>query len=133
MSQIGDAIRMRRTAENIAANRLAGLTMLSPQYISDIELGRRLPTVETTVNIANVFPDVELPAWLWLLLTDQWGQPIVDTMQRYAVALADPTETDDVHCVGHAYQRRGSWSGDDWCAADGCTSRRQQGKGASGG
>lgn len=25
--------------------------------------------------------------------------------------------------VSHPYQRRGSWSADDWCAVDGCTSR----------
>lgn len=25
--------------------------------------------------------------------------------------------------VDHPYQRRGSWSADDWCAVDGCTSR----------
>ena len=29
----------------------------------------------------------------------------------------------DIHCEGHEFQRRGSWSGDDWCAVDGCTSR----------
>lgn len=125
MSQIGDAIRARRMA-SMAASRLAELTLLSPQYINDIELGRRLPPVTTVIAIANEFPDVELSSWLWLLLSDQWGQPIVDVMREYAVASADLTEADDVHCEGHSFQRRGSWEGDDWCAADSCTSRSRQ-------
>lgn len=49
---------------------------------------------------------------------------LVDTLSR---ALARYQEEEEE--VGgdapadHPYQRRGSWSGDDWCAVEGCTSK----------
>ena len=50
---------------------------------------------------------------------------LVDTVTR---ALMRYQEEEDAAYGGddpvdHPYRRRGSWSGDDWCAVDGCTSR----------
>ena len=50
---------------------------------------------------------------------------LVDTVSR---ALSRYQQEDDIEVGGdapadHPYQRRGSWSHDDWCAVDGCTSK----------
>ena len=48
---------------------------------------------------------------------------LVDTLSRALARYQEEEEDvggDDV--VDHPYLRRGSWSGDDWCAVDGCTS-----------
>lgn len=42
-------------------------------------------------------------------------------LQRYQDEEDEAYGGDDP--VDHPYQRRGSWSGDDWCAVEGCTSR----------
>lgn len=50
---------------------------------------------------------------------------LVDTLSRalvrYQAEEEDEVGGDDM--ADHPYQRRGSWSGDDWCAVEGCTSR----------
>jgi hypothetical protein len=49
---------------------------------------------------------------------------LVDTLSRALARYQD--EEDEVgggEVADHPYQRRGSWSGDDWCAVEGCTSR----------
>ena len=42
-------------------------------------------------------------------------------LQRYQGEEDDAYGGDDP--ADHPYQRRGSWSGDDWCAVEGCTSK----------
>jgi hypothetical protein len=49
---------------------------------------------------------------------------LVDTISRALARYQDEEQEvggDDP--VDHPYQRRGSWSHDDWCAAQGCTSK----------
>ena len=49
---------------------------------------------------------------------------LVDTLSRALARYQDEEDevgSDDI--ADHPYQRRGSWSHDDWCAVDGCTSR----------
>jgi hypothetical protein len=49
---------------------------------------------------------------------------LVDTLSRGLARYQD--EEDEVggdDQVDHPYQRRGSWSHDDWCAVEGCTSK----------
>lgn len=86
MSKVGDAIRRRRRSVPMASKALAEQARISQQYMTDIELGRRLPPPETLFRIANAFPDVDSAAWLWLLLEDEWGKPIADVMRRAAIA-----------------------------------------------
>lgn len=85
MSRIGKTIKARRQAFGMTGKGLACAAEFMPQYISDIELGRRVPPMETVLRIANVFPDVDSTAWLWLLLEDLWGAEVVATMKRWAV------------------------------------------------
>ena len=63
---------------------LAGQVRLTPQYVRLIRCGGALPSLDAVLRIANVFPDVDSTAWLWLLLRDQWGDPVADAMQRHA-------------------------------------------------
>lgn len=97
---------------------------ISPQFVNDVKHGRRLPTPDRVLQFASQFSDVDSAEWLWLLLTDLWGEPIAAMMQEHAKASEDgdayPGSDDPAN---HVYQRRGSWSGDDWCAVEGCTSR----------
>lgn len=49
---------------------------------------------------------------------------LVETLSRALARYQD--EEDEVggdEVADHPYQRRGSWSHDDWCAVDGCTSK----------
>lgn len=49
---------------------------------------------------------------------------LVDTLTRaLARYQAGDEEVGGDDAVDHPYQRRGSWSGDEWCAVAGCTSR----------
>lgn len=86
MTRIGDAIRSQRVAVAMQQNELARRAELSPQYVCDIETGKRLPPFDTVLDIANVFPEVDSAAWLVLLLRDLWGSSVVNVMARYFVA-----------------------------------------------
>lgn len=49
---------------------------------------------------------------------------LVDTLSRaLARYQAEEDEIGGDDPADHPYQRRGSWSGDDWCAVEGCTSK----------
>lgn len=85
-SRTGDAIREARQAAGMEAKDLASAVGVSPQYMCDLELSHRPVPMFRLFRIANVFPDVDSTAWLWLLLTDLWGQPVVDAMRAHAVA-----------------------------------------------
>mgnify|MGYP001606683886 CR=1 FL=1 len=86
MSKIGDAITRRRRASGMTTKALAEAVPLSQQYMVDIQMGRRCPPSGTLLKIANVFPDVDAAAWLWLLLASVWGSPIADLMQAWVLA-----------------------------------------------
>jgi transcriptional regulator with XRE-family HTH domain len=93
MSRVGDAIRRRRKDDprTIAvAYVLAEYAGISAQYLNDIELGRRLPSVGVLLRIANQFSDVDSAEWLWLLLMDLWGEPIAGVMRRHAALTPPP-------------------------------------------
>lgn len=92
MSRLGDAIRAERVARGMSQQHVAGVADISRVYLANIEGGRNTPPPRTVLKIANVFPDVDTADWLWRLLSDTWGQPVADLMQRYARALPDETE-----------------------------------------
>lgn len=49
---------------------------------------------------------------------------LVDTLSRALARYQDEeNEVGGDDPADHPYQRRGSWSGDDWCAVEGCTSK----------
>ena len=52
--KIGNRIRTAREAKHLTQEYLAELTGLSPNHISVIERGIKLPRLETFVRIANV-------------------------------------------------------------------------------
>ncbi len=87
MSRIGDAIKAERKACGMTIQNLARTTKQPTWLVDAIEDGRFIPhTAETILDIANVFPDVDTAAWLWLLLADLWGEPIADLMRQHARA-----------------------------------------------
>jgi transcriptional regulator with XRE-family HTH domain len=96
MSEIGDAIRRRRKASGLTALALAERLHISPQFVNDIEYGRRLPTPDRVLQFANQWSDVDSAAWLWLLLTDLWGDPIATTMHAWAVQTCRAAERQEV-------------------------------------
>lgn len=77
---IGDEIRRHRLRANMTSKRLADEILLSEQYLSDIQKGRRLPSIDTLLTICNVFPDADSGRWLWLLLRDIWGDAAFNVM-----------------------------------------------------
>ncbi len=85
MSLIGDEIKRERRLAGMTSKRLAELTVRTPQYIRLIECGGAIPSMETVLKIANEFPDADTGRWLWLLLRDQWGDPVFDVMWRHAL------------------------------------------------
>ena len=56
---IGQAIRFYRRKKGISQYKLAELTELSPSYISEIETGKKTPSLETLLEIAKAL-DVDL-------------------------------------------------------------------------
>lgn len=82
MTRIGVAIRTQRKACKMQQDALARQAEISPQYLCDIELGKRLPPFDTVLDIANVFTDVDSAAWLWELLADLWGPSVVSVMRE---------------------------------------------------
>jgi transcriptional regulator with XRE-family HTH domain len=90
MSRVGRAIKAERKACGMTSKQLAEQVTLTPQYIRLIECGLAVPSMETTLKIANVFPDLDSTALLWDLLADLWGQPIAAVMKQHAVAAARP-------------------------------------------
>ncbi|MGE7614752.1 helix-turn-helix domain-containing protein [Paenibacillus sp. NPDC101420] len=50
---IGAAIKLKRRDKKMRQNELAEKTSLSRNYISDIETGRYMPSVETLAKIAT--------------------------------------------------------------------------------
>ena len=86
MSRIGDALRRERKACGMILEVLAEQAEISVSYTSEVERGTRIPRPETVLRLANVFPDVDSTAWLWLLLRDSWGDPIAAVMIQHARA-----------------------------------------------
>lgn len=84
MSAIGEEVKLARLRAGMTSKKLSDEIGLSQQYVGDIQYGRRLPSVDTLLVIANVFPDVDSADWLWLLLMDLWGEPVVALMRRHA-------------------------------------------------
>lgn len=56
---IGQAVRFYRRKKGISQYKLAELTELSPSYISEIETGKKTPSLETLLEIAKAL-DVDL-------------------------------------------------------------------------
>jgi transcriptional regulator with XRE-family HTH domain len=92
MSHIGEAIHRTRQVHEMSIRKLAREADLSTTFVMDIESGARLPSHETVLKIGNVFVEEDTTAWLWLLLTDLWGQPIANVMREGAAALAASSE-----------------------------------------
>jgi transcriptional regulator with XRE-family HTH domain len=90
MSAIGEEVKLARLRAGMTSKQLSDEIGLTQQYVGDIQHGRRLPSVNTLLVIANVFPDVDSADWLWLLLMDQWGEPVVALMRRHARVTAAP-------------------------------------------
>ena len=84
MSLIGYAISRERVACGMTQKQLSEITEFSPQFVNDVERGRRIPAPETVLRFANVFPSADSAWWLWLALYDQWGHEIAATMRRFA-------------------------------------------------
>jgi len=89
VTRIGTAISTHRRACTMQQKVLAEQAEISPQYLCDIELGKRLPPFDTVLDIANVFPDVDSTAWLWELLSDSWGPTVASVMRAWAARTAD--------------------------------------------
>jgi transcriptional regulator with XRE-family HTH domain len=84
MSLIGAAIQVERNLAGLTNKQIAEMTGLSQQYVGDVQLGRRIPAVETMLLFANLFPHVDSAGWAWLVLRDLWGEEIATTMRQYA-------------------------------------------------
>lgn len=52
--EVGKIVRHARENEKITQKKLAERIDISRNYISDIECGRYVPSVETLISIANV-------------------------------------------------------------------------------
>lgn len=91
MSRIGAEIKRTRQAAGMTSRHVAEAVTLTPQYIRLVECGGAIPAMETVLRICNLFPDADTAAWLWLLLTDLWGQPVADLM-RLAARRAEGAE-----------------------------------------
>lgn len=85
MSYIGLAIERRRKQAHMTNKELAIQTGLSQQYVGDVQLGRRIPTLETMLLFATVFPDVQPGRWSWLVLQDLYGEVICERLWEFAV------------------------------------------------
>lgn len=84
MSRIGAEIKRTRQAAGMTSRQVAEAVTLTPQYIRLVECGGAIPAVNTVLRICNLFPDADSAGWLWLLLIDLWGQPVMDMMWAYA-------------------------------------------------
>lgn len=62
------AIRTIRAAKGISQKKLASLVNLDSSYISRIESGERIPTVEVIESIANT---LKIPVYLLTLLASE--------------------------------------------------------------
>jgi transcriptional regulator with XRE-family HTH domain len=61
----GKALRLIRSSRNISQKDLSEAVSLDPSYISLIEKGKRIPTVETLEKIVK---ELEVPIHLFFLL-----------------------------------------------------------------
>jgi transcriptional regulator with XRE-family HTH domain len=86
MSRVGNALKRERKACGMTTAQVAEQVTLTPQYIRLIECGGAIPSMESTLKLANVFPDVDTAWWLWLLLRDTWGNEVAEVMRRHAIA-----------------------------------------------
>ena len=96
VSRIGTLIREARTACGMTSKQLAEQTGLSQQYVGEVQRGSRIPSPETMLLFANIFPDEDTTAWCWELLADVWGPSIAGHMREHAVRTA---EREDVWLV----------------------------------
>ena len=64
---IGQAIRYYRKKKGLSQYKLAELTNLSTSYISEIETAKKIPSMETLINIANA---LEVDIWDLLMPMD---------------------------------------------------------------
>ncbi|OMD29163.1 transcriptional regulator [Paenibacillus odorifer] len=67
--EIGAAIKQKRRDKKLKQNDLAEQTELSRNYISDIEAGRYMPSVETLTKIATCL-ELDLNALLMSEIQD---------------------------------------------------------------
>lgn len=86
MSRLGDALSAALRSSGMTGVEFAERLHISPQFVNDVKHGRRLPTPDRVLQFANQFPDADSAEWLWLLLTDLWGDPIATTMREYVLA-----------------------------------------------
>ena len=132
MTLVGDHLRAARIGKGWSQHEVADSVGLSTSYVSEIERGSRKPPIATVRKLARLFRDT-VESWVWLAIEDETGADLAASLKYHAYRerrdpelaaerLEDP-DYDDVECVGHEYQRRGSWDGDDWCVVEGCTSR----------
>jgi transcriptional regulator with XRE-family HTH domain len=100
MSRVGNALKRERKACGMTTAQVAEQVTLTPQYVRLIECGGAIPSMESTLKLANVFPDLDSTALLWDLLADLWGAPIVDVMKQHAVAEGQPPAAGDARQGG---------------------------------
>lgn len=86
MSYLGTRIKAVRKVAGLTSAQLAARVQRTPQYLRLIECGGATPSMQTTLALANEFPDEDTAEWLWLLLADLWGPAAVTLMKRHAQA-----------------------------------------------
>lgn len=94
MSFIGLAINHARTRAGMSNKALAEQTGLSQQFVGDVQRGQRIPTMETMLLFANVFPDVDSAQWAWYVVRDLYGAPLADLLWGFAVVEEKRRERD---------------------------------------
>lgn len=85
MTGLGTAIREHRKALGWDQKALAQRVRLSPQYVCDIELGRRTPPPSVVVDLAVVM-DIDSTPLMWLWLAEHVGDEMAEAMRTEARA-----------------------------------------------
>lgn len=80
---VGQAIRAAREIHRMEAKQLASFAALSPQYLCDIELGRRLPTPDVLARISRAPLGLSFPALLWLWFAEEVGDEAAGQVRRF--------------------------------------------------
>lgn len=84
---IGHALKVCRSAKKLSLGELAGLTDLSPSYLSMIESGKREPTLSSIDKIAGAM-GVPTPILLFLAAdTSEIGGIDPETSRRLSAAV----------------------------------------------
>lgn len=86
---IGHALKVCRSAKKLSLGDLAGLTELSPSYLSMIEAGKREPTLSSIEKIAGAM-GVPTPILLFLAAENRELDGIdAETSRRLSAAVMD--------------------------------------------